>query len=277
VILLYRDRADGAAERVLEAICAAPPLIDVVDDDDVRHRVWRVATEGAAGRELIEVAGAAPLTIADGHHRYETALRYGREHEEGASGGAGSIMVLLLAAGHGLTVLATHRVVRGGPGGDELLRECRSLFEVEPVASASALAAAFRPGTATPRGRFGLWTGSQAAILRVRRDAFVPLVDPEASETLRWLDVSVLAIALERLAGLSRDDTAAGGRLVYTKEASEAIALVDRGEGTAAFLLDPTPPEDVIRVAAAGEVMPQKSTYFYPKPVSGLLFNPFDL
>jgi uncharacterized protein (DUF1015 family) len=84
-------------------------------------------------------------------------------------------------------------------------------------------------------------------------------------------------VALERLVGLDRDATAAGDRLIYTKDAAEAMALVDRGDGDAAFLLDPTPPEDVIRVAAAGGVMPQKSTYFYPKPVSGLLFNPFDL
>ena len=280
VIMLYRDREDRAAERALAGICEAPALIDVTDDDDVVHRVWRVPAGGARGLGdlLVEVASAAPLTIADGHHRYETALRYAREHGGGPGSAAGSIMVLLLAAGHGLSVLPTHRVVRGGPPGDELLRGCASLFEVEAIASAPALAEAFRPGAAEPpRGRFGFWTGSQAAILRVRRDAFAPLVDPAGSETLRWLDVNVLAVALERLAGISRDATAAGGRLIYTKDAAEAIDLVDRGEGSAAFLLDPTAPEDVIAVAAAGEVMPQKSTYFYPKPVSGLLFHPFDL
>ncbi len=293
VVLLYRDGSDRPAERALAGICESPALIDVNDDEGVRHRVWRADAgggPGSPGAVLLATAGAAPLTIADGHHRYETALRYAHEHGalppdgplspapapvDGSS--ADRILTLLLAAGHGLAVLATHRVVRGGLSGAGLIEACRELFEVEPIATARELIAAFPPGTAGPRGRFGLWTGGRAAILHTRPSAFDRVADPAAAETLRRLDVSLLAVALERLVGLDRDATAAGGRLTYTKDGAEAVALVDRGDGDAAFLLDPTPPEDVIRVAAAGGVMPQKSTYFYPKPVSGLLFNPFDL
>jgi uncharacterized protein (DUF1015 family) len=292
VVILYRDGPDRPAERALAEICESPALIDVTDDEGVRHRVWRdlAGGPGSPGAVLLATAGAAPLTIADGHHRYETALRYAHEHGalppagplppapapvDGSS--ADRILTLLLAADHGLAVLATHRVVRGGPSGAGLIEACRELFEVEPMATARELIAAFPPGAAGPGGRFGLWTGERAAILRARPSAFGPVVDPAAAETLRWLDVSLLAVALERLAGLDREAAAAGGRLTYTKDAAEAVALVDRRDGDAAFLLDPTPPEDVIEVAAAGGVMPQKSTYFYPKPVSGLLFNPFDL
>ena len=298
VVLLYRDGPDRPAEQAMAGICESPAPIDVTDDDGVRHRVWRVLVggPGSPGAVLLATAGAAPLTIADGHHRYETALRYAQEHgglppasalspasglppaparADGSS--ADRILTLLLAAGHGLAVLATHRVVRGGLNGTRLIEACGELFEVEPIASAGELIGAFPPGAAGPRGRFGLWTGGRAAVLHVRPSAFGSLTDPAALETLRRLDVSLLAVALERLVALDRDATAAGGRLTYTKDAAEAVALVDRGDGDAAFLLDPTPPEDVIRVAAAGGVMPQKSTYFYPKPVSGLLFNPFDL
>jgi uncharacterized protein (DUF1015 family) len=292
VVLLYRDGPDRPAERALAGVSESPALIDVTDDEGVRHRVWRVLAggPGSPGAVLLATAGAAPLTIADGHHRYETALRYAHEHGalppagplspapapvDGSS--ADRILILLLAAGHGLAVLATHRVVRGGPSGTELIEACRELFEVEHIASAGELIGAFPPGAAGPRGRFGLWTGGRAAILHARPSAFAPFADPAAAETLRRLDVSLLAVALGRLVGLDRDATAAGGRLIYTKDGAEAVALVDRREGDAAFLLDPTPPEDVIGVAAAGGVMPQKSTYFFPKPVSGLLFNPFDL
>jgi len=291
VVLLYGDGPDRPAERALAAICESPALIDVVDDEGVRHRAWRTGAvgPGSPGAVLLATTGGAPLTIADGHHRYETALRYAREHggfppapgsANGSSANGSSahcILALLLAAGHGLAVLATHRVVRGGPAGRGLIEASRDLFDVESVGSAGELIEAFPPGAAGPRGRFGLWTGGRAAILRVRPSAFAPFMDPATTDTREWLDVSLLAVALERLVGLDRDATAAGDRLIYTKDAAEAVALVDRGGGDAAFLLDPTPPEDVIRVAAAGGVMPQKSTYFYPKPVSGLLFNPFDL
>ena len=287
VVVLYRDSAGHAAAHAIERLAGGMPTTDVVADDGVRHRLWQVAANdpdlGPTLEALRATAAAAPVTIADGHHRYETALRYHDErHRDRAvceEAPFDFLLALFLAIDEPLTVLPTHRVVRGGASGDALVERAASLFDVEPVESAGALAAAFRPGEggapagATGTGRFGLWTGGRGAILRARRDAFEPLVDRSASECLRWLDVSLLAIALERLAGLDRGATTAGGRLEYTKDAAEAVAIVERGDAHSAFLLDPTPVEAVLDVAAAGRLMPQKSTYFYPKPATGLVFH----
>ena len=153
------------------------------------------------------------------------------------------------------------------------------LFEVERVERADRLEADFGAVAlaAGGHGRFGLWTRHGGAILTARREAFEALL-PAGGEALRRLDVTLLQVALERLAGIDPAATAAGGRVVYTKSVAEAIAWVDRAEdgADAAFLLEPTPVAEIAAVAAAGDVMPQKSTYFYPKPVTGLVINPHE-
>jgi uncharacterized protein (DUF1015 family) len=289
IVLLFRDSPGAAAARVLATAAEGDALADVTDDDGVRHRLWQLPATtiepGSAAATLLAAATADPLTIADGHHRYETALRYQDERHRDRAGSEEApfdfVLALLFGTDEPLTVLATHRVVRGGPSGAELLSAARDLFEVESLASAQALLAAFppgvRPATADPLARrFGFWCDGTAAILHVRREAFERLVDPTASETLRWLDVNLLAIALERLVDLDREATTSGGRLLYTKDPGEAAALVDAGRGDAAFLVDPTSIDDIVAIATAGEVMPQKSTYFYPKPLTGLVLNPHE-
>ncbi len=320
VVLLFED-PDGAALHVLDTTCRGDAQVDLVDDDGVRHRLWQLPAEdpelGPLVQVLLRAGSAGPLTIADGHHRYETALRYQDErHRDRALDEPAPfdyLLALLLPTDQPLTVLPTHRVVRDGIAGEALLAAAAALFDVERLDSADALLAAMAapgrvagaPAGATsawsaasaasghgpatggpgrPTGpapadrphRFGLWTAGVGAILRVRPAAFEPLLDPDASAAVRWLDVSLLEVALERLLDVDRAATAGGGRLVYTKDAAEAVAMVDRGDGVAAFLVDPTLVEDVLRVAAAGEVMPQKSTYFYPKQVTGLVLNPHE-
>ena len=117
-------------------------------------------------------------------------------------------------------------------------------------------------------GRFGLWTRSGGSILQVRRDAIGPLLH-DGGTALRRLDVSILGAALEACAGVDADAVAAGEpTLTYTKDAAEAIAMVDAATdgADAAFLLDATPAGEIIAVAAEGDVMPQKSTYIYQRP-----------
>ena len=125
-------------------------------------------------------------------------------------------------------------------------------------------------------GRFGLWTRAGGVFLTARRESFAPYL-PAGGEALRGLDVTLLGVALERLAGIDADAVAAGA-IAYTKSASEAIERVDAGldRADAAFLLEPTPVASVAAVAADGDVMPQKSTYFYPKALSGLVINPHE-
>ncbi|MGZ6339455.1 MAG: DUF1015 domain-containing protein, partial [Candidatus Limnocylindrales bacterium] len=125
--------------------------------------------------------------------------------------------------------------------------------------------------------RLGLWTRAGGAILVARRAAFAPLL-PAGGAAMRGLDVTLLQVALEDACGIDPASAAAGGRLAYTKTAAEAMAAVDAGTdgADAAFLLDPTPVAAITAVAAAGDVMPQKSTYFYPKALTGLLINPHE-
>ena len=286
VVALFEDAA-GATGKRLAFAAAGPPDLEVTDEDGVRHRLWAVPADGeGASTEiaaaLIAAASARPVIIADGHHRYETALQYRDERRMTRSCEEDPpfdylLTLFLEATGEPLTVLPTHRIVTGVThGGETLVERARALFEVEPVDSTSALLEPFeRVGLESGgRGRFGLWTRDGGALLTARRDAFASLLPP-GGEALRSLDVSLLGIALEQLLGVDAA-AVANGAVVYTKSAAQAIDEVDSVESDAAFLLEGTPVRSILAVARAGDVMPQKSTYFYPKALSGLLINPHE-
>ncbi len=288
VVVLFDDAA-GRSETVLADVTARPADFEVRDDDRVRHRVWIVAADGDSptaeiASELMTVAGAQPVTIADGHHRYETALRYRDERRMSRSceedPAFDYLLTLFLPTDDAaLTVLPTHRLVRGigDAAAGQLLRRASELFDVEPVASPDALVEAFTAAGSDHggRGRFGLWTRDGGAQLTARRDAFEPLL-PAAGAALRELDVTLLAVALDRLVGVD-GDAVAGGAIDYTKSAAEAIDAVQANTGVdAALLLEGTPVSAIAAVAREGDVMPQKSTYFYPKALTGLVINPHE-
>jgi uncharacterized protein (DUF1015 family) len=285
VVGLYAD-AEGAAHAALQELAAMDPALDFVDDEEVRHRMWIAPDDGSPDGPIarsLAAASSGPITIADGHHRYVTALRYRDERRMSRSceedPAFDYVLMLLLDAAHEpLTVLPTHRLVRE-LGGDVLDRLCSGIgdwFDSRP-ATRDELAAAFTSGADMPggRGRFGLWTRAGGHLLDARAMAFRDAVT--GGEALRRLDVTLLESALERLAGIDAE-AISGGRLAFTKSAAEALDLVDAGaDGVdAAFLLEPTPVADVIAVASEGDVMPQKSTYFYPKAASGLVINPHE-
>jgi uncharacterized protein (DUF1015 family) len=287
VIGIFSDRSRRVA-RALADLAAAPADAEVRDDDGTRHRLWAVPENGPSSEQvstILEAAKSSPVTIADGHHRYETALRYRDERRTNRTGESDPpsdyvLMLFLETSGQKLTVLPTHRIVQGlGPEGvNDLLNHAEWLFEIEPVRSRVELEAAFAVPDAAPggEGRFGLWTRQGGRLLRARRDAFEPSL-PRGGEALRRLDVTLLAAALERLCGIDAASTA-GGRLTYTKSVTEALDRVDTADdgADAAFLLDPTPVADIEAVAGEGDVMPQKSTYFYPKAMTGLVVNPHE-
>jgi uncharacterized protein (DUF1015 family) len=286
VVGLFDDES-GETAALLAVIAVAAPTIDLHDDDDVRHRLWVVPAEGDTGKDverLIATAAAAPITIADGHHRYETALRYRDERRMTRSCEEDPafdylMMLFLETTAEPLTVLPTHRIARGlGTDGLASLRaDLADLFEVRP-ADRGELEAAFGDGLAAGgNGRFGLWTREGGQILVARREAYVD-ASPATGEAVRALDVWLLGVSLERLCGIDPVAVSAGERIAYTKSVSDAMDRVERGTDAAdaAFLLEPTPVASVTAVARAGGVMPQKSTYFYPKALTGLVINPHE-
>ncbi len=285
------DDSSGRSAVLLETVSGRPPQIDVVDDEGTSHRLWVVpedepAPDGSGATivaELVALAGAGPVTIADGHHRYETALRYRDEQRLSRPGEQDPafdyILMLFLETYQPLTVLPTHRVVRGlGEEGVARLGErLGELFDIW-AADRPDLERTFGPArlAAGGGGRFGFWTRAGGALLEARRPAFEPFL-PAGGEALRRLDVTLLQVALEQLTGVDPAATAAG-RVAYTKSVAEGLDWVEAGHdgADAAFLLEPTPVVDIAAVAREGDVMPQKSTYFHPKALSGLLINPHE-
>ena len=286
IVALYGDRVRRGGP-VLDALASRVADLDIVDDDEVRHRLWAVPADGDAAvvvAPLLEAAAAGPVTIADGHHRYETALRYRDERRMSRSceedPAFDYVLALFIDQSQPLTILPTHRVLRGlgDDGVGVLLGRLDESFDVSRDISKVSLRERFESAglAAGGEGRFGLWTRAGGVLLTARREMFAPSL-PEGGPALRALDVTLLGLVLERLAGIDADGLAAGA-VGYTKSAAEAIASVDAGlDGAdAVFLLEPTPVASVLAVAAAGDVMPQKSTYFYPKALTGLVINPHE-
>ena len=287
VVVLYDDPTEAGAP-VLDEIRAQPADLDLADDDGVRHRMWAVPADGDAAQSvgpLLAAASGGAVTIADGHHRYETALRYRDERRMTRSceedPAFDYILTLFLeAVRQPLTVLPTHRILSrlGDEGVHALVAGSDGLFEVRRGVEATELRSVFEPVRPARggQGRFGLWTRSGGCILTARREAFEPYL-PSGGAALRELDVTLLGVALERLAGIG-DEAVAAGAIGYTQSVAAAMAAVAAAEASAdaAFLLEPTPVASISAVAQAGDMMPQKSTFFYPKALSGLVINPHE-
>jgi uncharacterized protein (DUF1015 family) len=258
----------------VEASTGGEPWGEVTDDDGSVHRVWRI--EDPAVHEAVTAALAeAELLIADGHHRYETARTYMQE-----VGGEGpqcyTLMALTALDDPGLTVFPTHRLLGGladDPEKRERLREgLRELFEPEEVSDEE-----LDPAGEEGLGVFGYIDSHhrQPLRLRLKDTAELDRLLDDRSEAYRRLDVAILErLVLTGILGLEEEDIAAKRGIGYAKSIPEVLSALDGGGYDAAFVLRPTPIEQVREVAAAGETMPPKSTYFFPKILSGIVFNP---
>ena len=270
VLLLYDDGAAGeTSQRWLDEITFEPPALDVTGPAGVRQRLWLVdPTTSVAARALLQVASARPVAIADGHHRYETALRYRGLPD--APAGAQEVLVLLYEArSGGLALLPWHRVISDVSDEERLFSAADRLFDARPIADVGAL----RAETERP-GAIGLWTRTGGRLLRVDRGRLEAVVGGQSSDELRWLDVNVLSATLPEMIGATSEELVHAERISYTSDPDEALAKVDGGAADAFFLMPSTPVESVLEIASNGEFMPAKSTYFHPKAATGLVFNP---
>lgn len=273
----------GPTSAALLELARGEPDATATTPDDVEHRLW--IHDGQSAAAVLELMSTAPVTIADGHHRYETALAYRAEQAAEAEGGPDPAWDYLLALIYPLDAsppaLPTHRVVRGRPCGDELVERLKAYAEVEPLPHAEALLERMtRPVPLAPdasgAGILGLLTRDRAAMLHLDRAAIGGLLDAGLSEASRGLDVNALSAIVGRVYGDDDAAMAADGRLWYEKDAVEAVRQVAREQASATYLLYGMPPAAISRVAQAGEVMPQKSTYFHPKAPTGLVLCPLD-
>jgi uncharacterized protein (DUF1015 family) len=273
IFSLYSDPSHAAWEALSPATGQAP-WGEVTDSDGTVHRLWRVSDPQAIAAVQAATAGAE-LLIADGHHRYETMQAYAEE-----IGGEGDhrfiLMCLVALEDPGLTVFPTHRLVRGL---DEQRQEALAQalardFEISEVDIADIAPPAVEQPSVLELGYINSRDG-RAFRLRLKDQAIADAALSGYSEAYRQLDTGVLeALVLKGALGLSDDDIAHFNGLFYARDTAEALEMVRSGEYDAAFLMRPTPVAQVRDVAAAGENMPPKSTYFFPKLLTGLLFNP---
>ncbi|HEV7129063.1 MAG TPA: DUF1015 domain-containing protein [Ktedonobacterales bacterium] len=294
-ILALYDDPKGDVSRGLARARKGKPTLELVDDEGEEHRLWLVRDAALTAR-LASLFGGRQLYIADGHHRYETALAYRDEvlelrRELGPDDAANFVLMALCAVDDpGLVVLPTHRLVRVAAA-ERLAALDATLtpwFEAEALDTAvgadgwvARLAAAGAVGKHT--AAMVLVRAAGATLLRLHSagQAAMATMGGEAADGERrsaaWraLDVTVAhELILDRALGIDAAAVRTGEQVTYTRDAGAAALAVQRGEASLALLLNPTPPTQVRDVARAGDRMPQKSTYFYPKLLTGLVINP---
>lgn len=294
VFSLYSDPS-LAVNRLLEGpISGKKPLIDVIDDNHVENRLWRVSDPNVI-RAVTEAMSGKALFIADGHHRYETALNYRnlmREKNPGSTGTEPYNYVLMYFSnmdGEGMTIWPTHRVVHGLKGfkEDSLMKGLSSCFNIEEFSFASTDEGAARDRFLERLSTTGRKAISIGMAISGRNSYFVltlkgaDVMDKAFGgaipDVFKQLDVTVLhRLVLEQLLGITREAEAKQENLIYVKNSSEALNAVKTGPVQLVFLLNPTRIGQVKAVAEAGFVMPQKSTYFYPKLLTGLVLTLLD-
>ena len=290
IFMLYSDPG-LSAERLLFNSAAAPD-IEITDEYEVRHRVWRVSDPNTI-MLLTTALEDKKLIIADGHHRYETALNYARERESvGTSSAArrnsyllpqppypeaAAMMTFVNIDSEGLVILPTHRVIHGlrnfVPA--EFLAHARKYFEIEALSADDPMILTARLASTQGRTAFIAVTAAGNHLMVARPDSAGLL--GEISERQRQLDVVQLhGLVLEKLLGITPDAIREQRNLRYLRDAAEAVLQVAEGEADAAFLMNPVTLDQLREVAFAGEVLPQKSTDFFPKLLSGLAIYALD-
>jgi uncharacterized protein (DUF1015 family) len=287
-IWVFHPDPDGGMGDRLEAITSraadlratfvpAPPGPEAEGVGDTEpaetHEVWRV-DDVAAVADLAAIAGAAQLYIADGHHRYETALFHAAE-----VGGRGDdptrfkVMLLSRAEDPGLLLRPTHRMLRVAP--DRMHQAFAALLErgwtSEDAADLADLERRLAPRAAPGRIGFGVYAGGRFGYMEGSLDAAAPTSASRPDAAAQLEVARIHADVLEPLLGIGPDQLARGEVVSYERDAAEVVRLVDAGDFIMGMLLRPPTLDQVVAVADAGQSMPQKSTYFWPKPASGLL------
>ncbi len=276
------DDADMVPDRIIEEHKRETPFIDYYErENDVTHRLWLIddADETMAIENLFK---SRKIYIADGHHRYQSMLevrdKMREMHPDAGPDAPWEYIVMLLVnvRDEGLTVLPTHRLLHNLEEArlSSLVKDLGEFFRVTPIDDRDKWVngiKSYLPG----EHRFGLYLGKGRYYLLSLRDEkkYEELLGVEASRNWKMLDVNVLnTVILKQVLGLTEEDMAAQRYVQYTKDIDDAVDAVDNRGMQAALILNAPGVEDIIKIADAGEKMPRKATYFYPKPMSGFVF-----
>jgi uncharacterized protein (DUF1015 family) len=262
--LLFMLVPDPRGELLQLSTPSGPPIAEARDLRGERHQLWRVDEAGAidAVRRLLS---SARVIIADGHHRYETAVAYARRHP----GRDDKLMAFFSVEAPGLTIFPNHRLVHGVADFSlpRLLQAASRWFDAVPLEDP----AAFRP---TNRA-LAVVTQDAAAALTLRAEA-VDAIPWPASTSRGWRELAVSILhegVLKPFLDISDAKLDARTHVDYTADRDEAIRLARAGRYQAAFLIAPTTVDELQTIVRGGEVLPQKSTHFYPKLLDGLVFH----
>lgn len=277
---LYMDGGKNTLGKI-DSLSRSEPDIQLQDNDNVTHRMWIIKDEKAIADICSDFADRK-LYIADGHHRYETALNYRnylREQGLAKEGDACDYqMMMLVDMEHpGLVVFPTHRLVRNldSFNAERVIDGCKEYFDVTEHSDINTIESTLMELYNQGKKAYAFYCGGNSYKLLVLKDNnIIKKLLPNASTATQQLDVTILhTLILEKIFGIDAENMAKQINLTYTKIFDEAISSVQQGNSQCAFILNPTRVSEIREVASNGEKMPQKSTYFYPKMITGLVMN----
>ena len=271
IFLLYKD--DGKAQKIIDDSMTGNTIVDFKDDFDVENQVWQL-TDKEKISELNAAMANKQLFIADGHHRYETSLAYAKANPTDIS--AQYTMAMFANINSPLVVLPTHRVVRGLDNYTPamLSDKLKKYFDVSTVESVDEVIKATKNAEVIT---IGIFDGEKYLLAKLKDENIMKEICGEQSDAWRSLDVAVLhTLIIEKCLGITQDKVAKESAVSYHRNPNGAVDRVKSGEANCAFFLKPTSPAQVCEVALNGEVMPQKSTDFYPKLLSGITMYALD-
>ena len=284
IFMLYSDPQRVADAALDGAITGVPPTIVAKDDFGNRHLVWQI-TDPDVISTVREAVLDKDLYIADGHHRYETAVNFMRECEQKGWRSAepesfdARMMTLFNIDEPGMTIRPIHRLVHALPDYDPqvFLKRAEEDFKIVRYSSLAEMEGGVAAGSEDHT--FGFYSNGVYASLTLRDEGIMDrLISGDWSHDWKHLDVSILhTVILDQLLGIDAKALEEQQNITYAHESEEGIAAVDGGSEQIFFLLNPTSPSEVRRVADHGEKMPQKSTDFYPKLLTGLVVSKMEI
>lgn len=278
VYSLYLDPT-GTIKGILNKAASAKPEHEFTDSEGVIHRLWKIEDKSSLDI-LIKVFAEKQLFIADGHHRYETALNFKKHliEQNKLEGTTADCMMMTLVDmdDEGLVIFPTHRLITGLEiNKKELLEKVSENFEIKEfpdITKAEDILDSY-----SDKHAFAMYDGSEGFTLLIAKPQVDNIIFEGRSKSYSSLDVTVLhSLVLEKALGIDKQNMANQVNLRYTRSSEEAVERVKKGECVLAFIINPTRIHEIKGVSLAGDKMPQKSTYFYPKLKTGLVINQLD-